>query len=69
MSMEKRTVEESMIYVGFQKTAIRRVTLVRYPTAERARRGINAAADNGFEALWAIQGRRRSVESILEEGT
>jgi hypothetical protein len=64
-ALKKRPVDQCMIYVVFQRETD--VILVRYAGPERAAKGVNTKEAEGFTTLWAIQGRRRSFESILEE--
>lgn len=66
--LRKRPVDQCMIYIVFS-TKLGKPHLERYAGPKEAVRGINQLEAQGFETLWAIQGRRRSMESILEEGT
>ncbi len=68
--MKGRAVEESMIYVFFIATKVTiklRYLMVRYADATRARDGIVGKRKEGYKPLWAVQGRKRNLESIMEE--
>lgn len=71
MSMEKRTVEECMIYVVFVRIQPLNTgfKLIRYADEDRSKKGIEKEKGEGWQPHWAIQGRLRSMESILEEGS